>query len=189
MDRVTAFLDSNVLYPAGLRNLLMRLAVRRLFRARWSEMVHEEWMVAVLRDFPDLTREQLKRTRDLMNRHAEASLVRGFEHLIDGLDLPDPDDRHVLAAAIRTSADVIVTRNLRDFPQSQLDPYGIDAQHPDAFIMQLFESNPEEVFAAAQEHRGSLRNPPTSVEEYLGMLSRQGLTRTTAALRDHPSGL
>ncbi len=109
MDCFTAFLDSNVLYPAALRNFLMWLALNGLFRARWSDMVHKEWMGAVARDFSDVTRAQLERTRDLMNLHAEDSLVTGFEELIESLELPDPSDRHVLAAAIRCGADVLVT--------------------------------------------------------------------------------
>lgn len=189
MDRFTAFLDSNVLYPAALRNFLMWLALHGLFRARWSDRVHEEWMGAVRRDFPDVTRGQLERTRDLMNLHAEDSLVTGFEKLLESLELPDPSDRHILAAAIRSGADVIVTHNLKDFPQENLDPYGIEAQHPDTFITHLFDLNPGAVVGAAQEHRASLKNPPKSVDEYLETLERQGLTQTVTELRGYASVL
>lgn len=185
MDGLTAFLDANVLYPAGLRNLLMRLAVRGLFHARWSDTVHEEWMAAVMKDFPDITREQLERTRDLMNRYAEECLVTGFEDLIPDLDLPDSNDRHVLAAAIKADADVIVTRNLRHFPDQGLRPYGLHAQHPDSFIVALFAQMPGDVVAAAREHRASLRRPAKSVTDYLASLERQGLPQTVAALRDY----
>ncbi len=167
----------------------MWLTLRGLFRAKWSDMVHQEWMAAVQRDFPDVTREQLERTRDLMNRHAEDCLVTGFEGLIEGLDLPDPNDRHVLAAAIRSSADVIVTQNLKDFPQNRLDAYGMEAQHPDTFITHLFDRNPDEVVGAAQEHRASLKNPPKTVEEYLNALELHGLTQTVAELRGYASVL
>lgn len=189
MDRFTAFFDANVLYPAGLRNLLMRLAVRELFRAKWSEKVHEEWMAAVMEDFPDITRPQLERTRNLMDLHAEDSLVTGYEDLIEGIELPDPDDRHVLAAAIRSNADVIVTRNLRDFPEERLRPYGIEPKHPDAFVMNLFDLTPGAVVGAAREHRESLRSPTKTVPEYLASLERQELTQTVAALRDYASVL
>ena len=90
MDRFTAFLDSNVLYPAALRSFLMWLTLHGLFRARWSDMVHEEWMAAVQHQFPDIARERLERTRNLMNLHAADSLVTGFEALIENLELPDP---------------------------------------------------------------------------------------------------
>jgi predicted nucleic acid-binding protein len=127
MAQITAFLDANVLYPAGLRDLLMRLALQRLFHAKWSDHVHEEWMQSVQRDFPQITRQQLERTRDLMNRYAVDSLVIGFDHQIEQFKLPDPNDRHVLAAAIMGKADVIVTFNLRDFPAKALRPYSIEA--------------------------------------------------------------
>jgi predicted nucleic acid-binding protein len=127
----TAFYDANVLYPAELRNLLMHLAITGLFRARWSAGVHEEWMTALLRNRPDLSREKLERTRILMDKHAPDALVTGYEDLIEGLELPDPNDRHVMAAAIKGRADVIVTANVRDFPADTLTPFEIEAQHPD----------------------------------------------------------
>jgi predicted nucleic acid-binding protein len=111
-----AFYDANVLYPAELRNLLMHLALTGLFRAKWSADVHEEWISALLEKRPDLTRDKLERTRALMDLHAVDALVTGYEDLIPGLQLPDPNDRPVLAAAIRGQATVIVTMNLRDFP-------------------------------------------------------------------------
>ncbi|MCB0124902.1 MAG: PIN domain-containing protein [Caldilineaceae bacterium] len=177
------FLDANVLYPAGLRDFLMRLTLQGLYHARWSAPVHEEWMQAVLRDFPDLTYQQLERTRDLMNRYAVGSLVTGFEHRIEQLSLPDPDDRHVLAAAIHGKAAVILTRNLKDFPALALTPHGIRAEAPDPFIHALLTAQPEGVSATARQHRANLRNPPKSVEEYLASLEQQGLHRTVAALR------
>ena len=165
----------------------MWLVLRGLFRARWSDLVHEEWMAAVQRDFPDITREQLERTRDLMNLHAEDCLVTGFEELIEGLELPDRKDRHVLAAAVRSGADVIVTQNLKDFPHDRLNPYGIEAQHRDAFISHLFDLNPGAVVGAAQEHRASLKNPPKNVDEYLNTLELHGLTQTVAELTNMAS--
>ena len=113
MAGFTAFYDANVLYPAELRNLLMHLALIGLFRAKWSADVHEEWISSLLKKRPDLTRDKLERTRILMDQHAVDALVTDYEDLIPGLQLPDPDDRHVLAAAIRGHADVIVTINLR----------------------------------------------------------------------------
>jgi predicted nucleic acid-binding protein len=120
----------------------MHLAMTGLVRARWSDGVHKEWMTALLRNRPDLSREKLERTRMLMDKHAEDALVTGYEDLIDGLHLPDPDDRHVLAAAIRGRADVIVTVNVRDFPEEALEPVGIEAQHPDEFIAHLIDLAP-----------------------------------------------
>jgi hypothetical protein len=132
----TVFYDANVLYPATLRNFLMHLALTGVFRAKWSTDVHEEWMRNLLKNRPDLTREKLERTRQLMDK---AALVRGYEHLISGLVLPDEDDRHVLAAAIRSGASLIVTCNLDDFPAEALSPFDIESQHPDEFILHLLD--------------------------------------------------
>ena len=104
--------------------------------------MHEEWITALLRNRPDLSREKLERTRMLMDKHAPDALVTGYEDLIEGLHLPDRDDRHVLAAAIRGRADVIVTANVRDFPADTLTPFEIEAQHPDEFIAHLLDLAP-----------------------------------------------
>jgi len=94
----TVIYDACVLYPAPLRDLLMRLALSDLYRARWTDMIHDEWTRNVLKDPPDLKAEDLERTRSLMNAHVRDSLVTGFEHLIPSVELPDADDRHVVAA-------------------------------------------------------------------------------------------
>lgn len=183
MSGLTALFDACVLYPAPLRDLLMHLALTDLFRAKWTDDIHEEWMRSVLTTRPDLRREQLERTRDLMNAHVRDCLVTGYEDLIDGLALPDPDDRHVLAAAIRAGADVIVTFNLRDFPAGAIGKYGIEGQHPDDFIVDLLGADSVAVCAAAKRHRLSLKRPPKSVAEYLPTLERSGLAKTVAELR------
>jgi hypothetical protein len=122
--------DACVLYPAPLRDLLMRLALTDLYRARWTNLIHDEWIRSVLRQRPDLTPDDLERTRSLMNAHVRDCLITGFEHLIPTIRLPDPDDRHVVAAAIHGGASLIVTFNVRDFPPGELAPYGLATQHP-----------------------------------------------------------
>jgi PIN domain len=161
----------------------MRLALAEAVRAHWTEAIHEEWMRSVLANRPDLKREQLERTRSLMNQHVHDALVEGYESLIPGLVLPDPDDRHVLAAAIRAGAGVIVTFNLKDFTTEALVPYGLRAEHPDEFICRLLDHTPDLVSAAAKEQRASLKNPPKTVPEYLATLESLGLTQTVARLR------
>jgi predicted nucleic acid-binding protein len=183
MSTFTALFDACVLYPAPLRDLLMRLAQTDLFRPRWTEQIHDEWIRNVLQNRSDLTTEQLQRTRTLMNSHVRDCLVTGYEPLIDGLTLPDPDDRHVLAAAIRTRASVIVTCNLKDFPQEVLGPLGLEAQHPDDFITHLIDLNPGAVCAAAKQQRASLGKPPYTVDEFLETLARQQLPKTVSHLR------
>lgn len=178
-----AFLDASVLCPVSLRNLLMRLTLNGLFQARWSADVHEEWIRAVLRDRPDLPRERLLQVRDAMDEHAEDCLVTGYDSLIEGLRLPDPNDRHVLAAAIVGHADVIVTHNLRDFPGEVLARYGIEAQHPDAFVRHLLDLSPVLVLDAVRDQQAGLTRPPMEMAELLALFERLGLAETVAELR------
>jgi predicted nucleic acid-binding protein len=179
----TALYDACVLYPAPLRDLLMRLALTGLFRARWTDAIHEEWMRNVLKGRPDLTRPQLERTRDLMNAHVRDCLVTDYEDLIEAIALPDPDDRHVLAAAIRGRAEVIVTFNLDDFPAGILHRYGIEAQHPDPFVTSLLDLAPTAVYRAVKRQREALKNPPRTAEELLETLEKQQLVQTAGRLR------
>lgn len=178
----TEVYDACVLYSAPLRDLLMWLGLSGRFRARWSSEIHEEWKRSLLRDRPDLTVEQLNRTSDLMDKAIPDALVTGHETLAESLRLPDPGDRHVLAAAIRCGASVIVTFNEKDFPGDSLEPFGIEAQHPDLFIDNLFDLDPAAVVTAAQRQRGQLKHPTVSVDAYLDVLLRQGLVQTTQAL-------
>lgn len=182
MSCLTVVYDACVLYPAPLRDLLMHLAVTDLYRAKWTDVIHDEWTRNVLKDRPDLKAEQLQRTRDLMNAHVLDSLVAGFEPLISDITLPDPDDRHVLAAAIHCGADVIVTFNLKDFPDGVLQPYGVRAQHPDEFLADQLQVDSSVFCAAVNRHRISLKNPPKEVEEYFKTLEAQGLADTVARL-------
>jgi hypothetical protein len=179
----TALLDACVLYPSPLRSFLLYLALTDLFRAKWTDAIHQEWMRNVRQDYPDMTQAQVERIRDLMNAHVRDCLVTGYEPLIPAINLPDANDRHVLAAAIRAGADVIVTANLADFPTAELSKYGIVAQHPDEFILHLLELAPQVVCSAAKRQRESLKNPPLKVEEFISALERQGLPQTVATLR------
>lgn len=184
MPAFTALFDACVLYPAPLRDLLMRLATTELFRARWSAAIHEEWIAAILATRPEL-HVQLARTRELMDAHVMDALVIGYEPLTETLHLPDPGDRHVLAAAITGRADLIVTKNLRDFPADRLAPFGIRAQHPDAFVRSLLELDETTTLAAVARHRASLRHPLKSVDDYLDTLLVQELAETVEVLRCH----
>lgn len=147
-------------------------------------MIHDEWMRNVLRDRPDLTEKRLERTRNLMDMHVRDCLVEDFETLIGTVQLPDPDDRHVLAAAIRGRADFIVTFNLKDFPIARLAPYGIEAQHPDQFLSRLLDLAPSNVCAAVRTHRKRLRDPVKNVADYLATLERPSLNGFVLGLRD-----
>lgn len=181
----TVVYDACVLYPAPLRDFLMWLALSGRFRARWSASIHDEWARNLLANRPDLTPEQIDRTVTLMNRAVPDALVTGYEPLVEGLRLPDLDDRHVLAAAIRCGASVIVTFNEKDFPNGTLAPFGVEAQHPDAFIEYLFDLDQAAVVAAARQARANLQNPRVDVDHYLGTLLRQGLVKTSKSLSQY----
>ncbi len=182
-SRLTVVYDACVLYPAPLRDLLMHLALTDLYRACWSDRIHDEWTRNVLANRPDLTPAQLNRTRQLMNAHVRDSLVAGFEGLIPSIDLPDPDDRHVAAAAVHCGASLIVTFNLRDFPAQALAPFHLAARHPDDFVADLLDQEPARVLEAVARHRRSLKHPPRSADDYLDTLQAQGLTQSVAMLR------
>ena len=100
----------------------MWLALKDVVLARWTDDIHDEWVRSVLRDRPDLKPEQLQRTREMMNTHVRDCRVTGYRDLITALQLPDPDDRHVLAAAIKAGASVIVTYNTKHFPAEASTP-------------------------------------------------------------------
>jgi len=189
VNRFIVLYDACVLYPAPLRDLLLRLALTDLYRARWSDAIHEEWIRAVLRNRPDLSRQQLERTRALMNAHVRDALVDGYQTLIPALKLPDPEDCHVLAAAIQCGADLILTFNLNDFPEPVLATHGISACHPDRFLVDQLTLAPHRVCTAIQQHRASLKNPPKTVEEYLKTLKLQGLPTFSQTVLDYSSAL
>jgi predicted nucleic acid-binding protein len=133
----TALFDANVLFGTRLRSLILELAKTGLFRARWSEDIHAEWMAAVVEKRPDLSIADLEPTRRAMDAAVPDCLVSGYEQLMPALELPDLNDRHVLAAAIVGKASVIVTFNRNDFPPTAVDRYGIHIKHPDEFLLDI----------------------------------------------------
>lgn len=182
MTNFAVLYDACVLYPAPLRDLLMHLALTDLYRAKWTDEIHDEWIRNVLANRKDLNQEILERTRTLMNSKVRDCLVDGYQELTQVLFLPDPNDRHVLAAAIYANCSVIVTYNIKDFPKVTLDKYGMEAQHPDEFIMHLIDLAPEKVYEAVKRHRLTLKSPPKTVDEYLKTLAQQNLTSLVGQL-------
>ncbi len=179
----TVIYDACVLYPAPLRSFLMYLALSGQFRARWTNDIHDEWIRNLLKQRPDIDTNKLEQVRKLMNQNVPGCLVEGYENLIPSINLPDQDDRHVVAAAIQTRAEAIVTFNLKDFPNQSLAPYNLRAIHPDDFIIDLCNLNIASVIQAAQRQRASLKNPPFTAAEYLDLLLRQRLPQTVSRLK------
>ena len=160
----------------------MQLALTDLFKARWTDKIHEEWIEALLRR-DKYERKILERTRELMDASVRDAKVSGYEELIETLVLPDPDDRHVLAAAIKAAANAIITFNLKDFPSDVLAKYGIEAIHPDEFVYYQIDLAPAIACAAIKRQRKSLKNPPKTKDEFLAILQKQQLPLTVSALR------
>ena len=184
MDRkATVVYDACVLYSNHLRDVLLQLALTELFRAKWTEKNHDEWTRNLLKNRPDIDPNKLKALRQAMNRVVPDCLVTEFESIVPTLNLPDPDDRHVLAAAIVAQANTIVTVNLKDFPKDVLSGYGIKAQHPDSFIAELLNLEPQRVKIAIQAIQNRLKNPPVSFDDYMKVLIKQGLNKSVSKLR------
>lgn len=173
-----AVLDACVLYPAPLRDLLLSLAADGLYQARWTQMIQTEWINSLLANRPDLQPPSLFRTADLMNQAIDGSMVVGFEHLIQTLTLPDPNDRHVLAAAITCGASSIITFNTKDFAQQS----HISILHPDDFCTSLYIEKPETALLAIRTLRRRLRTPKKTAEELIATYERLGLRKLSAML-------
>ncbi|BCB17331.1 hypothetical protein OCUBac02_02250 [Bosea sp. ANAM02] len=166
-----------------MRDFLLELAGSGIFRARWTDRIHDEWIRNLLAKRPELDPARLVRTREKMNDAVLGCIVEDYEDLIAAIELPDPDDRHVLAAAIRTGADGIVTFNLKDFPAEVVRRYGLDIIHPDDFLHQQFGLDQAAVVIAASTIRARLKNPPTTAAQYLDILEAQALPQLVAELR------
>jgi predicted nucleic acid-binding protein len=175
--------DANVLYPNSLRDLLIRVAQVGLVQAKWTEQILDETFRNLKENRPDLDPDKLNRTRGLMNGAIRDVLVTGYEQLIEAVDLPDQDDRHVLAAAIKAHAQLIITENLKDFPESALTRWNIEAQRPDEFLLDLIDLDQQTVYAQVQRIADSWKHPPGSVEDVLSALEHAGMVETVAALR------
>ena len=173
----TAFFDANVFYGARLRSLILFLAQTKLFRARESNSVHDEWIRHLLEKRPSLQRADLMRTRQLMDAAVLDALVTGYEPLINAMDLPDPDDRHVLAAAVVCKASCIVTFNISDFPEESLAPYGLHAVHPDDFLRDVESVDPAAFADAVWQDLDHYRAPPLDLPEYVVALRKAGVPR------------
>lgn len=181
--RYTAVLDANVLYPALLRDVLLSLADADLYSAKWSVHIRNEWTRSLLRDRPELS-TQVAAAAQAMEDAIPDCLVSGYEHLIEGLLLPDADDRHVLAAAIVGHADAIVTWNQADFPQEVLDPFGIEVQSPDEFVLNQLMLEKLTALAALKRMRERFVRPHLDPPTLVALLEKRGLPQTAAHLHD-----
>jgi predicted nucleic acid-binding protein len=182
----TAFIDANVFYGARLRSLVLFVAQSKLYRARWSERVHDEWIDAVVRKTkrPSVTRDSLQSTREDMNAAVLDCLVENYEHLEVGLQLPDAKDKHVLAAAIHGHASTIVTFNLKDFPNNYLAQFKIHATHPDQFLIDAYYISPDHFIEAVRLDFLHYKYPPLTFAEYIEALRNAGVPKLAEILAE-----
>lgn len=179
----TAILDANVLYPALLRDLLLSLAHADLYSAKWSAHIRDEWTRSLLKDHPHMEK-QVWAAAATMEEAIPDCLVTGYEPLIEGITLPDPDDRHVVAAAIAGHADAIVSWNEKDFPAEVLDQFGIELQTPDEFVLNQIMLQKFLALAAIKRMRERWERPQYDAIALVELLEKRGLPQTAAHLRD-----
>jgi predicted nucleic acid-binding protein len=172
-------LDANVLYPFSLRDTLLRAAAAGFYQVRWSSQILDE-MTGSLVSTGAMPEEKAKRLRAIMEREFPEAEVTGYDHLIAAMKNHEKD-RHVAAAAVKASAQVITTSNIKDFGEL---PEGIEAQSPDVFLCNLFDLDPESFVELLREQAADLINPPMSFEELLGRLARV-VPDLVAAVREH----
>lgn len=187
-DRFTVILDASVLYPFLIRDVLLCLAEAGLYRPRWSLEIMNEWSSRLIEAKPE-KKDRILRTADLMTGAFPEALVGGYQDLVSSLNLPDPNDRHVLAAAIKTGASVIVTENMKDFPAMALAQYDIEARTADEFAVEIFQLYGTDAVTAMRTMRRQYENPSKSPDDLIIALIGSGLVNFAGELGPHRDSL
>ena len=189
-SRYTAFLDASILFSVFKSNFILFLSQSELFRVRWSPDVHEEWIRAQMERRQSVSREALERKRSIMDSQFPDALVTGYEILIDNYKLDDLDDRHVVAAAEKGHANVIVTDNPKDFPADKI-PKSIIVQTADQFVADQFDvtiSSARQVATAMIRHQNSLTKSRPNWKTYCeNFAARFPLSNELATTQDFES--
>ena len=174
-------LDTCAIYPAYLRDTLLRLAAAETYRPLWSAHILDELRSLLIDRIDVASADQIF---DAMTRHFPDALVTGYESLIPAMT-NHPKDRQVLAAAVRANADAIVTFNLDDFPATATDPLEIDVLHPDAFLLNQIDLVPQRVLHVLDEQVVGYARPAMDLYGLAGTLSRAGCPEAAEAVRRH----
>jgi predicted nucleic acid-binding protein len=174
--RFTCVLDTNVIYPIDVRDLLLWFAFYELYTPKWSNQIFDEWIQLMKSKGVD-QKEINQRVRSVNLAFPDA-MVLNYESLIDGLTLPDEKDCHVLAAAIKTNANLIVTNNLKHFPTDYLAMFGLSARNADDFLTDTIDLNPEKAVEAFRKLVSIKKNPPLDEYEVLQRYRNIGLKET-----------
>jgi predicted nucleic acid-binding protein len=184
-----AVLDACILYPFHLRNIVVQAAVDRLVEARWTDAIHEEWIRNLAANAQAIPMERLQITRQLMNDALPTAMVTGYEEYVPAVTLPDPDDRHIVAAAIAAKASLILTWNLRHFPEIELKKFGLQRMTPDEFLSGLFEKAPDLVIGSLANARRNLSKSQVSASDFIRILESQKLVQLAKSGGRHVSDL
>jgi hypothetical protein len=184
-EPAVAVFDACILYPFHLRNILVQAAVDGLVEARWTDEIHNEWIRSLAVRRPAIPLVQLQKVHRLLDDLLPAARVTKYEHHVAAANLPDPDDRHVVAAAMAAGAAVILTWNLRDFPVKELKKFGLHRETPDAFLSGLYDDVPELMIASLANARRNLTKTQVSAADFPGVLTRQRLFQLAKQVQKH----
>ena len=178
MSSLVAVLDACILYPPSLRDFLLSIADGGYFQPKWSKEINGEWTRNFLKDHPDCRRSNLVDIVKVMNDVFPDSNVQNYKREISRIKLPDPNDAHVLAAAIKSQANVIVTNNLKDFPKKSLEEFQIKAKSPDDFVSELLKEDEDGIVLSIKIMRSRLVNPPLTAVDIVNRLRTNRLFKT-----------
>lgn len=183
-DRFTVVLDTDVLVGALVRNIILTFAEEGFFRARWSSTTIRSELVPAIKKAAGLSAEKANFHKDRIEIAFPEGEIVEDPNLVGGLILPDPKDRHVLAAAIQTKAALIVTNNLKDFPVAALAAHQIEPISADSFIADCIDLAGAEAIAALRVLRERFRRPEMDAEAFLRLVEERGLSQTAAMLQE-----
>ena len=176
--RFKAVLDTNVLYPIIIRDVLFWFAYYDLYTPAWSKHIFEEWEQVCKKKFPEMSSEEINKRLRKANEAFPFALVENYEPLMKDLELKDPDDKHVLAAAIKINANLIVTQNLKDFPEDYVSKFNIGVKSADDFICDIIDLDPSTSLEAFREMVWYKKNPPMDEFQVLDSMRKHGLTQS-----------
>jgi len=174
--RFTCVLDTNVIVPIEVRDLLFWFAYDELYTPKWSKNIFQEWEEVMKRN--EIEEVEITKRISWANEAFPDAMVKNYEVLIDGLTLPDENDCHVLAAAIKTNANIIVTNNLKDFPNEYLETFGLSAKNADDFLTETIDLNQDIAIKSFRKLVINRRNPDLDEYEVLKCFRRNGLEDT-----------
>lgn len=172
-DRPVIF-DANVLFPFHIGHILVFMASDGLVDAKWTAAIQDEWIRNIAKKFPEDLEGCIAR-KDAMNRAVRRAMVTGHEGLIEGIEFSDPDDRHVIAAALHVNARGVVTRDRKHFTPTSLAPFDLKVIDPDDLLVECYDRFPEDCVRTVERARLSLTKTKPSLDEYLGTLESQQL--------------